>query len=83
MEGAINAVREMLECGFEVFFCTAPHPLQYETCVAEKYAWVRKYVRQLVQTGWGFSRLNASRVRFAVGYEGLALIETRFRVSCT
>jgi len=41
--GAVTAVQEMLEAGYTVFFCTAPHPFQYETCVAEKYAWVRKH----------------------------------------
>jgi len=44
MPGAIEAVKEMVDTeGFSVFFCTAPLPLQYETCVAEKFAWVRKH----------------------------------------
>jgi len=41
--GAVEAVREMVAAGVKVFFCTAPLPFQYETCVAEKFAWVRKY----------------------------------------
>lgn len=41
--GAVTAVKEMVDAGYTVFFCTAPHPFQYETCVAEKYAWVRKH----------------------------------------
>ncbi|CAN8066414.1 unnamed protein product [Agarophyton chilense] len=42
--GAIGAIREMLAAGLQVILCTAPHPLQYETCVAEKYGWVRKWL---------------------------------------
>lgn len=44
ISGAIEAVKEMVDEGLSVFFCTAPMPLQYETCVAEKYAWVRKHL---------------------------------------
>lgn len=40
---AIEAIKEMSEAGLEIFFCTAPLPFQYETCVAEKFAWVRKW----------------------------------------
>ncbi len=43
MPGAIEAVQAMVNEGLSVFFCTAPLPMQYETCVAEKYAWVRKH----------------------------------------
>lgn len=42
--GALDAVRQMVDEGINVFFCTAPLPFQYETCVAEKFAWVRKYL---------------------------------------
>lgn len=42
--GAIGAVREMSDAGLHVLFCTAPMPFQYETCVAEKYAWVRQWL---------------------------------------
>lgn len=41
--GAVEAVKEMTAAGLHVLFCTAPLPFQYETCVAEKYAWVRKH----------------------------------------
>lgn len=42
--GAIAAVKEMAAAGITVFFCTAPLPFQYETCVAEKFAWVRMHL---------------------------------------
>lgn len=42
-EGSVSAVKEMVAAGLTVFFCTAPLPFQYEACVAEKYAWVRKH----------------------------------------
>eukprot|EP00182_Erythrolobus_australicus_P003166 CAMPEP_0185841930 /NCGR_PEP_ID=MMETSP1353-20130828/18150_1 /TAXON_ID=1077150 /ORGANISM="Erythrolobus australicus, Strain CCMP3124" /LENGTH=227 /DNA_ID=CAMNT_0028541423 /DNA_START=15 /DNA_END=698 /DNA_ORIENTATION=+ len=53
--GAIEAVRAMTAAGLNVVFCTAPHPLQYETCVQEKFAWVRRhlgeeYLSQLIIT---------------------------------
>eukprot|EP00186_Timspurckia_oligopyrenoides_P000402 CAMPEP_0182443902 /NCGR_PEP_ID=MMETSP1172-20130603/2513_1 /TAXON_ID=708627 /ORGANISM="Timspurckia oligopyrenoides, Strain CCMP3278" /LENGTH=239 /DNA_ID=CAMNT_0024639315 /DNA_START=210 /DNA_END=929 /DNA_ORIENTATION=+ len=53
--GAVNAVKEMVDAGLNVMFCTAPHPLQYESCVKEKYAWVRKhfgeeYLKRLIIT---------------------------------
>lgn len=41
--GSVEAVKEMVAAGLAVFFCTAPHPFQYESCVAEKYSWVRKH----------------------------------------
>lgn len=55
MPGALHAVREMVADGIEVYFCTAPLPLQYETCVAEKFGWVRKhlgeeYLRRIIIT---------------------------------
>lgn len=44
MAGAIEAVKEMVDVeGLSVFFCTAPTRMQYETCAAEKFAWVRKH----------------------------------------
>lgn len=42
-DGCVVAVKEMVAAGLTVFFCTAPLPFQYEACVAEKYAWVRKH----------------------------------------
>jgi 5'-nucleotidase len=42
-DGCVAAVRGMVDAGLNVFFCTAPLPFQYEACVAEKYAWVRKH----------------------------------------
>jgi 5'-nucleotidase len=41
--GCVEAVKEMTAAGLSVFFCTAPLPMQYESCVAEKYSWVRKH----------------------------------------
>lgn len=43
MKGAVEAVKEMKDEGHNLFFCTAPLPFQYETCVAEKYGWVRQH----------------------------------------
>lgn len=42
--GAIEAMKEMEAAGLQIFICTAPLPYQYETCVAEKYAWIRKWL---------------------------------------
>lgn len=42
--GAIEAILEMEEVGLYVLLCTSPTPFQYETCVAEKYAWVRQWL---------------------------------------
>lgn len=39
---AVEALQEMEAAGLSVFLCTAPSPMQWETCVAEKYGWVRK-----------------------------------------
>ena len=44
IKGAVEALREMLACGLEVRLCTAPHPLQWEACVREKYVWVRRHL---------------------------------------
>lgn len=41
---ALEAVQEMEAAGLFVFLCTAPSPMQWETCVAEKYGWVRKHL---------------------------------------
>lgn len=41
---AVEAVKEMTEAGLHVLLCTAPLPFQWETCVAEKYAWVRHHL---------------------------------------
>lgn len=40
---AVEAVKEIVAQGAKVFFCTAPLPFQYESCVAEKFAWIRKH----------------------------------------
>ena len=42
--GAVEAIKEMTDAGLHVLLCTSPTPFQYETCVAEKYAWVREYL---------------------------------------
>ena len=42
--GAVDAVKEMSQAGLHVLFCTAPTPFQYETCVAEKFGWVRQWL---------------------------------------
>jgi 5'-nucleotidase len=42
-DGCVKAVKEMVDAGLSVFFCSAPLPFQYESCVAEKYAWVRHH----------------------------------------
>lgn len=44
MPGALEAVRAMVADGYTVFFCTAPSPFQWEECVKEKYAWVRRHL---------------------------------------
>lgn len=44
VEGALDALRQMVDSGWDVRLCTAPHPLQWEDCVREKYEWVRKYL---------------------------------------
>lgn len=41
---ALEAMQEMEAAGLCVFLCTAPSPMQWETCVAEKYGWVRKHL---------------------------------------
>lgn len=41
---AVEAIKEMTDAGLHVLLCTAPLPFQYETCVAEKFAWVRKHL---------------------------------------
>jgi len=56
MEDCVAAIKSMVhDYGLNVLFCTAPHPLQYESCVSEKYAWVRQhfgedYLRRIIVT---------------------------------
>lgn len=42
IEGAIEAVNELVELGHEVKICTSPLS-KYENCVLEKYAWVERH----------------------------------------
>ncbi len=74
VEGAIQAVREMLADGLSVFFCTAPLPLQYETCVAEKYAWVRKHLGEEF-----LSKIIVTRDKTVI--KGAVLIDDKPRIS--
>jgi 5'-nucleotidase len=39
VEGAIEAIGEMIRAGFDVRICTSPRT-RYENCVLEKYQWV-------------------------------------------
>lgn len=53
IEGAADAMRSMLECGWEVFICTAP--ARNTRCIAEKAAWVetnigKDWVERLIAT---------------------------------
>lgn len=41
--GAIEALKEMLEEGNDVFIVSSPDPNYYAQCSAEKYAWVKKH----------------------------------------
>lgn len=41
--GAVEALRSMLALGHEVAICTSPL-LEYQHCVAEKYAWVEHHL---------------------------------------
>ncbi len=54
IDGAIDAVREMLAIGFDVRICTAPID-EYQHCVVEKYQWVehhlgRAFTRRMILT---------------------------------
>jgi 5'-nucleotidase len=42
VDGAINAVRSMLELGYDVRICTSPLT-HYRNCVLEKFEWVEKH----------------------------------------
>ncbi|BAM83061.1 hypothetical protein CYME_CMT031C [Cyanidioschyzon merolae strain 10D] len=44
LEGAIVALRAMIDRSWEVRLCSAPHPLQWEDCVRDKYSWVREHL---------------------------------------
>ncbi|KAA8498271.1 putative 5'(3')-deoxyribonucleotidase [Porphyridium purpureum] len=74
MPGAIQAVREMVRNGLNVVFCTAPHPLQYESCVKEKFAWVRKYFGEEY-----LSRLIITRDKSII--KGAVLIDDKPKVT--
>ena len=43
MEGAIQAIHEMDQCGFKVYICTAPI-LHSQYCAQEKLNWIRKHL---------------------------------------
>jgi 5'-nucleotidase len=45
VEGAINALNEMVNSGFKVKICTSPLS-NYKNCVEEKYEWVDKHLGQ-------------------------------------
>jgi 5'-nucleotidase len=44
LKGAVEALQAMVAQSWEVRLCTAPHPLQWEDCVRDKYAWVREHL---------------------------------------
>jgi 5'-nucleotidase len=53
IDGAVDAMRAMLECGWEVFICTAQ--ARNARCIAEKAAWVeanlgKEWVGRLIAT---------------------------------
>ena len=55
IEAGINAVKEMMRMGLDVYICTSPLP-EYENCVLEKYKWVERFfgrtmTRKLILTG--------------------------------
>jgi 5'-nucleotidase len=43
MQGAAEAVVELLQKGIDVFICTSPLS-QYQNCVLEKYEWVEEHL---------------------------------------
>jgi 5'-nucleotidase len=47
MPGAVEAVREMLEAGFDLYICTSPLDTN-PTCCQDKLEWVRKYLGDLM-----------------------------------
>lgn len=71
---AVQAVKEMEAAGLHVMLCTAPLPFQYESCVAEKFAWVRKWLGE----EW-LSRIVVTRDKTLV--KGRVLIDDKPRVA--
>eukprot|EP00871_Galdieria_phlegrea_P001848 jgi/Galph1/2664/GphlegSOOS_G1363.1 len=43
VQGAIESVKNMIQHGLDVRICSAPLPFQWETCVKEKYQWLRRH----------------------------------------
>jgi 5'-nucleotidase len=49
IEGAIEAIAQMIDMGHEVKICTSPLPA-FENCVLEKYKWVERHLgRELTE----------------------------------
>ncbi|GJD07795.1 Putative 5'(3')-deoxyribonucleotidase [Galdieria sulphuraria] len=44
VQDAIESCKEMVREGLDVRICSAPLPFQWESCVKEKYLWVRRYL---------------------------------------
>lgn len=44
LEGALDALNEMLAAGLDVRLVSSPHPSSPALCAAEKYQWVDKYL---------------------------------------
>lgn len=74
--GSVEAVKEMTQAGLSVFFCSAPHPFQYESCVAEKYSWVRKYYGEEY-----LSRIIITRDKTVI--KGTVLIDDKPKITGT
>ena len=45
MEGALDALKQLLADEYDVRICTAPKKI-FDNCVAEKFAWVKHYLGQ-------------------------------------
>ncbi|HEY4486736.1 MAG TPA: 5'-3'-deoxyribonucleotidase [Candidatus Paceibacterota bacterium] len=43
VDGAIEAIKELVALGYEVMICTSPLG-RYENCILEKYQWIEKYL---------------------------------------
>lgn len=71
---AVEAIKEMTAAGLHVLLCTAPLPFQWETCVAEKYAWVRRHLGEEFLT-----RIIITRDKTVV--KGRVLIDDKPRVA--
>lgn len=71
---AVEAMKEMTEAGLHVLLCTAPLPFQWETCVAEKYAWVRRHLGEEF-----LSRIIITRDKTVI--KGRLLIDDKPRVA--